>query len=107
MENHKKQFIYMLKLIHELLDEKNWTSIEEDIVEAHFKSLQYLLSEGKLILAGKTLDIDERTFGIVILEVESEEEAKSLMDNDPAVKGGMMTAELSPFRTALMRSFGE
>jgi uncharacterized protein len=107
MGNHKKQFIYMLKLVHELIDEKNWTSTEEGIVEEHFKRLQYLLSEGKLILAGKTLDMDEKTFGIVILEVETEEEAKNLMDNDPAVKRGIMIAELSPFRTALIRSHGE
>ena len=103
IENRKLQFIYVLKLIPELFDENKWTSTEESIVEEHFKKLEFLLSEGKLVLAGKTLNLDEKTFGIVILEVESEVEAKNLMVNDPAVKGGIMIAELSPYRVALMR----
>jgi hypothetical protein len=31
----KKQFIYVLKLIPALLDEKNWTEKEETIVKRH------------------------------------------------------------------------
>lgn len=97
------QFIYVLKLIPRLLDESNWTEIEEDIVGRHFYRLKDLLEEGKLILAGKTSTLDEKTFGIVIIEVDSEDEAKYLMDNDPAVNEGIMTAELFPYGIALMR----
>jgi uncharacterized protein YciI len=52
----------------------------------HFKELQNLQKEGKLILAGRTLNIEPSGFGIVILEMNSEEEAIMLMENDPAVK---------------------
>jgi len=38
------------------------------------------------------------------LEAESETEARYLMENDPAVKNGIMTAELHPYRIALMRT---
>lgn len=65
--------------------------------------LQGLLKEGKLILAGKTEGLDSKTFGIVIFEADSEEEAKMIMDSDPAVLEGIMTAELHPYRVALMR----
>lgn len=41
--------------------------------------------------------------GIVILEVESEEEARALMQSDPAVADGIMTAELFPYSVALIR----
>jgi uncharacterized protein YciI len=99
----KKQFIYVLKLIPRLIDESNWTSREEDIVDNHFNHLKGLLQEGKLILAGRTLNMDKTTFGIVIFEAESEEEARQMMNDDPAVKGGVMTAQLFPYRVALMR----
>jgi uncharacterized protein YciI len=48
--------------------------------------------------------MDEKTFGIVIIEVESEEEALNIMNNDPAVSEGVMTAELFPYRVALIRT---
>jgi uncharacterized protein len=98
-----KQFIYVLKLIPSLLDQSNWTEREDDIVNRHFYKLQDLIKEGRLILAGRTQNMDETTFGIVILEVESEEEAQTIMKNDPAVADGVMTAELYPYSVALMR----
>ena len=103
MANTKKQFIYVLKLIPSLVNPNNWTKKEEKIVESHFAKLQELLKEGKLILAGKTSGLDERTFGIVILEVESEDEAITIMKNDPSVAGGIMKAELFPYHIALFR----
>ena len=69
----------------------------------HFNVLEKLHKDGKLILAGRTLNMDEKTFGIVILEVESEQEAQTIMKNDPAVSEGIMTAELFPYRVALIK----
>lgn len=99
----KKQFIYTLRLVPRLTNPDNWTEMENEIVGRHFRMLQGLLEEGKLVLAGRTQTMDEKTFGIVILEVESEEEARSVMENDPGVKEGVMTAELFPYRVALSR----
>ena len=99
----KKQYIYVLKLIPTLLNESNWTEKHEEIVSIHFSVLQGLHKYGKLILAGRTLNMDEKTFGIVILEVESEEEAQSIMKNDPTVAEGIMTAELFPYKVALIK----
>ncbi len=73
----------------------------------HFRHLQQLLDAGTLILAGRTLNEDETMFGIVILEAGSAEEARRLMNEDPAVKGGIMTASLFPYRVALIRAGGE
>ncbi|MEH7522892.1 YciI family protein [Bacillus sp. JJ1503] len=97
----KLQFLYQLKLIPSLLDEDNWTDKENNIVQEHFEVLQNLEKEGKLILAGRTLDTDP--LGLVILEVDTEEEAIELMENDPAVKNGIMEAKLSPYRLAILR----
>ena len=46
---------------------------------------------------------DESTLGIAIFEAEDESTARNIMENDPAVKGGVMTAELYPYQIALMR----
>ncbi|EDL65632.1 YciI family protein [Bacillus sp. SG-1] len=98
----RKQFLYKLKLIERLTDEKNWTEKENEIVSQHFGYLQEMLNGKKLILAGKTKGLDESTFGIVIFESDSDEEALSIMNGDPAVKEGVMTAELFPYQVALM-----
>lgn len=100
----QKQFIYTLKLIPSLLIQENWSKEEEDIVNRHFARLQELLEAGKLILAGKTLGIDEKTFGIVIIEVDSEEEALMIMKSDPAVAEGIMQSELYPYKVALIKN---
>lgn len=99
-----KQFIYFLKLIPRLLNPDNWTEREEKIVDRHFQILQTLLKDNKLILAGRTLTMDSNGCGIVILEVNDETEAIEIMENDPAVKEGIMTATLFPYRVALIRN---
>lgn len=99
----KLQFLYQLKLIPSLLNEQNWTEKENAIVQHHFEVLQKLQQEGTLLLAGRTLNMDPTGFGLVILEVDSEEEAITLMKNDPAVKKGIMEATLFPYRVALIK----
>lgn len=102
MAEDREQFIYVLRLVPRLHDSENWTEQDNQTVERHFKALQDLQKEGKLILAGRTLESEKETFGIVILQVADEKEARRLMENDPAVKGGVMTATLHPYRVALM-----
>ncbi|QFF98440.1 hypothetical protein PB01_06145 [Psychrobacillus glaciei] len=97
----KLQFLYQLKLIPSMLDQSNWTEKENAIVQHHFEVLQNLQEEGKLLLAGRTLNTDP--MGIVILEVDTEKEAIELMNNDPAVKEGLMEAQLFPYRVALYK----
>lgn len=103
-KDERKQFVYVLKLTPRLLSEKNWTEQDNNIVGKHFRRLQQLHKEGKVILAGRTLnESDPSQFGVVILEVGSEEEARRIMEEDDAVKEKIMTAQLFPFRVALAR----
>ncbi|MGD6968249.1 YciI family protein [Rossellomorea vietnamensis] len=101
MEN--QQFLYKLKLVDRWTTEENWTDKENDIVARHFRYLTKLLEDKILIFAGKTKGLDSSTFGIVIFQAETEDEAVSIMNQDPAVKEGIMTAELFPFQVALMQ----
>ncbi len=81
------------------------TPEEEQIVTDHFNYLKTLTEDGVVILFGRTLNMDENTFGIVIFRAESEESARNIMLNDPAVKGNVMCAELYPYRIALMGNY--
>jgi len=102
----KQQFSYLLQLKNEALisDPDAWTEKDNNIVSIHFAYLQNLLQQGTLLMAGRSLVATPNNFGIVVFEAESEVEACQIMENDPAVKQGLMTAELHPFRVALWRS---
>jgi uncharacterized protein len=101
--NEKMQFLYQLKLIPRLLEEKNWTEEDNAIVAEHFDRLQMLTEKKVVILAGRTLNMDKDGFGIVIFEADNNEEAEEIMEKDPAVAKGIMTAKLFPYRVALLQ----
>ncbi|OGO20357.1 MAG: hypothetical protein A2Z14_12365 [Chloroflexi bacterium RBG_16_48_8] len=99
-----QQFLYRIQPTRvEMLSEGS-TEEEAEIVSAHFAYLKYLLEQGVLILAGRALNTDETSFGIVIFKAESMEKAREIMESDPAVCQGVMRAELYPYRIALMVS---
>ncbi|AEF54212.1 YCII-related protein [Marinomonas posidonica IVIA-Po-181] len=77
------------------------TDNESVLLEQHYKYLHELTVQGIVRIAGRTLVEDESTFGIVVFNAVSEDEARHLMNADPAVKQGVMHAELYPFRIAL------
>ena len=97
----KKQFIIVLRLNPKYQDDKAWTEADNQAVGRHFAKLKQLQKDGKLILAGRTLV--KESMGLVILEVESETEARKVMEDDDAVKAGIMSAEVLPFQTALIK----
>jgi uncharacterized protein YciI len=100
----QKQFIYVLKLTPRLLDEKNWTKQDEQIVGRHFRRLQQMHKEGRVLLAGRTLnESDPSQFGVVIFEAASADEAREVMEADDAVREKIMTAQLFPFSVALIK----
>jgi uncharacterized protein len=76
------------------------TPEEQEIMREHFEYLKSLLEAGKLILAGPSL---EPPFGIIVLEAESEDEARRLVAADPSVAAGIQMPELHPFRASLLR----
>ena len=99
-----KQFLYKLELIPRLLAPAAWTDEDNAAVEEHFSRLKALHEDGVLILAGRTLNEDNSQFGIVIFKAASGDIAKQLMNSDPAVVKGIMTATLFPYRVALIRA---
>jgi uncharacterized protein YciI len=70
-------------------------------VAEHFAYLQNLNAQGVIILVGRTLNTDENAMGLAVFRAESEEAARRIMNDDPVVKKGVMTATLYPFKVVL------
>lgn len=98
----QKQFIYVLHLVPLYLD-ANWTAQDKDVLHRHFVRFQEAIKAGQLILAGRTSESGDKTFGIAVFQAKDEAAARKFMEEDPAVAGGLMTAELHPFIVALKR----
>ena len=78
------------------------TSVELAVVDNHFQHLQQLLSQGVLVLAGRTDEAEP--VGLVILETKDMAAARHLLDADPAIASGLFKARLAPYHLALLRS---
>jgi len=74
------------------------TDEEASILSDHVNYLEGLTRQGVVLVFGRTQNNDSSTFGIVIFRAESEDAARSIMNNDPAVKKGIMRAELFPYK---------
>ncbi len=78
------------------------TAEESARVSEHFAYLKDLTHRGTVLLAGRTQNEDDATFGIVLFEADSMEEAETIMRRDPAVHAGVFQAELFPYEIALV-----
>ena len=75
---------------------------EQAVMAQHLAYLRELTKPGGVLMAGRTLNTDASAFGMVILRVDSESEARAIMQGDPAVVQGVMRAERYPYCVALV-----
>jgi uncharacterized protein YciI len=96
-----QEFLYKLQLVRGDMLRTGPTPQEQAVVAEHFAYLQDLAVKGVMILVGRTLTTDENAMGLAIFRAESEDLARQIMNGDPAVKKGIMTATLYPFKVVL------
>jgi len=70
---------------------------KKEMFKGHFANISKLAEQGKLIVAGPFGENDKAYRGIFILDVESKEEAKKLLNNDPTIANGIFDVELTPW----------
>ena len=86
-----------------------WTDAERAAVAAHFEGLQRQAREGRLVIAGRSNDHDGEnrlagdTIGIAIFHAGDRDEARRLMEADPAVCAGVMRYRLHSYNIAVAR----
>ncbi len=97
-----EQFIYTLTPARPNMLSEGLTNRETEIIGIHFDYLSGLFEKGVVKLAGRTTNTDASSFGVMIFEAKNEAAARRIMSNDPAVKENVLTAQLFPFRIALI-----
>lgn len=100
--NDATHHIYVLRPARPEMLTSGPTEHETEVIGSHFSYLEELTRQGRVVLAGRTIDQGPATLGIVVLETGGVE-ARQIMERDPAVREGVMTAELIPFGLALLR----
>lgn len=101
------QFLYRIQPTRPEMLSGESTPDEDRIVGEHFAYLKDLAAQGTVILAGRTLNTDPSSFGIIIFLAESEAAAETIVQNDPAVQQGVMNAELFPYRVAILENINQ
>jgi uncharacterized protein YciI len=98
-----REYLYVLHLATRLHDPKAWTEQDNALVAEHFERLHEATKQGKVIMAGRTEEPLDKTFGLVVFVAPSEEAATEFMNTDPVIASGVMTATLHPYSVALLR----
>jgi len=76
------------------------TEEESRIVSAHYEYLKQLRADGRLVLAGPSA-LPGDTLGLGIFDQDDRAEVEAIVADDPAVTGGIMTAEIRPYRISV------
>ena len=55
-----------------------------------------------ILFAGRTVDASAESFASCVIRARSEEDARAIMENDPAVKAGLFRARLFRYQPMLV-----
>jgi uncharacterized protein YciI len=100
-------FLYCLKAGRPELLSSGPTPEEQTVIARHEAYLRNLRDQGVIVLAGRTETVDYATFAMIVLQAESEAEARRVVSSDPAVAERVMRAELSPYRVTMLGDLAE
>ena len=79
---------------------ENKTTDKEELnklFRGHMENIQRLVKEGKLIVAGPFGENNLTWRGLFIFDVKTVEEARELVQTDPAIKAGIFDVDLVPW----------
>jgi uncharacterized protein len=90
-----------LVVLRPVREEMPFEPTEEElrVVSQHYEYLKRLRAQGRLVLAGPSA-LPGDTFGLGIFDQEDRAEVEAIAA-DPAVTGGIMTAEIRPYRISV------
>ena len=78
---------------------EDMTPAEEEIMGEHFEYLKNLVAEKRVVMAGPVMN---PTFGLIILRVESETEARDILKSEPSVSKGLHDYEMQEMILSLL-----
>lgn len=87
-----KQYVFViLKTGTVTIEDKAKVS---ELFNGHLENINRLAEEGKLVVAGPFFKNDKNYRGLFIFNVKTLEEAKALLETDPAVSAQLLEAEM-------------
>jgi len=94
-------YLYTVQPVRLAIMSEGPTEQEAAIVGQHWAYLKGLFERGIVVFVGRILRPDETGFGHCVFRADSEEEARAIMNADPAVSAGLMRAQLYPYQVLL------
>lgn len=91
---------YMLVILKTGPKDKEITdkSKREELFKGHFSNMKEMGKSGKLKMAGPFATSNKLGYrGIFLLDVKTEDEARTLIQNDPTIKNGIFDVEILPW----------
>jgi len=82
---------------------QDMTDDESRLMEAHSHYFDEHFAAGRLLLYGPVM-ATSGAFGLAVLEVESDAEARRFGEGDPSVIAGLNTFEICPMRVSAARA---
>jgi len=95
----KKQYYFVRLLSKRPGWPEDMTPEEEEIMAEHFDYLKNLVAEKRVVMAGP---VWKPTFGLMILRVDSEAEAREIMKHEPSVSKGLHNYEMQEMILSLL-----
>ena len=95
-------FMYTLHPTRLAMLTEGATPEERALAARHWAYSQELLARGVIVFAGRTLNRDADSFAVTAIRAASLDEARALVERDPAVVGGVFRARVYPFQPMLM-----
>ncbi len=86
--------MYVLAILKTGTNEVKDKAKSDSLFGGHMQNIKRLADEGKLVVAGPLKKNDKNYRGIFILNVKTIEEAKLLLDTDPAIHAKVFDTEL-------------
>jgi uncharacterized protein YciI len=96
----KEQYLVVLRVSRPELLTLGPTEDEAVALDAHFAYLNRLADQGIALMFGRTQTQDPDTLGLVVLLANGLDQAWAIVNNDPVVLAGVMTAQVLPYHIA-------
>ena len=101
-----QQWLYVVRPTRPEMLVGGLTAEEQATISRHAAYCDDLAKAGVMLMVGRTQTTTPDTMGISVFFAKDEAEARQIMENDPAVKEGVMRAELFPYRVAFGNADG-
>ena len=98
----KQLYLYRIEPTRPEMLTEGPTDEETAVMEVHYAHLKANVEAGRIFLAGPSFRPDGSGYGITLFEATDLTDAEAFAASDPAVRAGVVRAEVLQFRMSLL-----